>query len=488
MKKTRGVGISAEQPMITNDIAVSLGVNNDGLLKSLDICIPVCVYSFERDTHKVVVIPLVKQAYFKGKWKYVDRVPFTVKMRSIQCGGFAMDFPVYVGDTGWVFSSDRDTTFLKDEDSPTTLVLGADRKSGVVEDVLPQPPKQPRIHSLPDGFFIPDNWGKWDYSRFKDSDDIKLQDALYIGTSFYDEDEEEAPDEEGKEENQEEEDEEEDEDSDDGTYEGNPSVSIVLAKDGSVNFMSSSKESEKKTAHLKMKKDKLGLKMVNGGSSVKLWEKVESFISLDEGMALDCKGENSNYAFTFDKNGIEIKYNTGDAAEGKSAVLTLSSTFDLNISTPGKVFLSAGDVTTQCENITATGKDVTFNVENVTGTVGNMTINSSSDINIRSSGQVSVASEEGVSIGSAGNIEIGGAGSAGTINITSLGGSVHISAAGSEDGSMTLESSNGTITMDSDGISLIGDKVNISGELNFDTTSGRLNGSQFIAGGSLIIT
>lgn len=484
MQKKPSVGVSAEQPMITNDFAVTMGANNDGLMKSLDICLPVCVYSYERDKHKVTVVPLVKQAYFKGKWKSVVRTPFTVTMRSIQCGGFAMEFPVYVGDTGWVFSSDRDTSFLKDDDSPTTLILGADRELGVVEDVLPQPAKQPRIHTLADGFFIPDNWGRWDYQRFKDSDDISLKDALYIGTSFYDEDETKAPDGSGSDNSN---NKEEDEDSDDGTYEGNPSVSIALTRDGSLNLMASSKESEKKKAHLRMRKDKISLKVVNSGDEVKLWEKIESSISLDDGIAFDCTGEKHGYSFTVDTNGLEMKYRGKGEDENKVAVITISPDLDVNISTEGAVTLSSGDVTAQCKNINLIGEDAVLNVGNVNGTVGKLTINSSAEVDIRATNRVSVASEADVSIGAAGTINVGGVGQGGSVNITSYGGSVHVSATGSDDGALTLESPNGSIRMGGDGVEIRGEKVSLSGELVFDSQTGQLNGKQFINGGQLII-
>ena len=489
MQRKPSVGFSAEQPMITNDFAVTMGANNDGLMKSLDICLPVCVYSYERDKHLVTVVPLVKQAYFQGSWKSVVRAPFTVTMRSIQCGGFAMEFPVYVGDTGWVFSSDRDTSFLKEEDSPASLVLGADRELAVVEDVLPQPAKQPRIHTLADGFFIPDNWGKWDYQRFKDSDDISLKDALYIGTSFYDEDEAKAPDGSGSggSSNNNEDDKDNDEDSDDGTYEGNPSVSIALTRDGSLNLMASSKESEKKKAHLRMRKDKIGLKVVNSGDDVKLWEKIESSISLDEGIAFDCTGEKHGYSFTVDTNGLEMKYRGKGEDENKIAVITISPDLDVNISTEGAVTLSSGDVTAQCKNINLIGEDAVLNVGNVTGTVGKLTINSSAEVDIRATSRVSVASESDVSIGSAGNINIGGVGQSGSINLTSYGGSVHVSATGSDNGSLTLDSPNGSIRMGGDGVEIRGDKVMIAGELSFDTSTGGINGKQFINGGQLII-
>lgn len=489
MQKKRNVRISADQPMITNDPVVSIGANNEGLMRSLDVCIPVCVYSFERDTHKVTVVPLVKQAYYNGRWKSVSRAPFEVTMRSIQCGGFAMEFPVYVGDTGWVFSSDRDTSFLKEEDSPTTLILGADRELAVVEDVLPQPAKQPRIHSLADGFFIPDNWGRWDYQRFKDSDDISLKDALYIGTSFYDEDEAKAPDGSGSggSSNNKEDDKDKDEDSDDGTYEGNPSVSIALTRDGSLNLMASSKESEKKKAHLRMRKDKIGLKVVNSGDDVKLWEKIESSISLDDGISLDCTGEKHGYSFTVDTNGLEMKYRGGQTDENKVAVITISPDLDVNISTEGSVTLSSGNVTAQCKNINLIGEDAVLNVGNVTGTVGKLTINSSAEVDIRATSRVSVASESDVSIGAAGTINVGGVGQSGSINITSYGGSVHVSATGSDDGALTLESPNGSIRMGGDGVEIRGEKVKVSGELSFDTMTGQLNGKQFINGGQLII-
>lgn len=171
-------------PMAENDLRVALEGFSVGLLRSLQICFPVCVYSYNRSTHTAEVMPLVKQAFFNGKWNYIRRKPFKVAVRNIQCGGFTIDYPVYVGDTGWVFSSDRDTLLLKQEGALTNSVLAEDRPIAIVEDDYQQRPNQPILHDFARGFFIPDNWGAWETHRFKDNPGVAIGTSLYIGSSI----------------------------------------------------------------------------------------------------------------------------------------------------------------------------------------------------------------------------------------------------------------------------------------------------------------
>lgn len=490
MKHKRKVSSSAAQPMAANDIHVALETNNDGLMKSLDICVPVCVYSYDRVKHKVTVLPLVKQAYFNGKWKFLTRQPFSVAVRSFQCGGFCMDYPLFVGDTGWVFSSDRDTFFLKDKDSPTHIVLGEDRDLGVVEQVLPQKPMQPKIHSLTDGFFIPDNWGKWEFQRFKDADDVELRDALYIGTSFFDEDEEEAPSDDSddksgnkKDESDDSDSDESDSDVDDGTYEGHPSGSIILSRNGSVHLLSSSKEKAKKRAHIKLHKDKVSLELTDGTTDGgKMWSKVKMAMSLDEGLSIDCKGDTYNNSLMLDENGLEIKHGK-KGSKTESATFTMSSALDVNITTPGNVYLEGKDITTNCKKISVIGEDTTFTLKNVNGTTNTININASESMTFNAVGDVRFASANSITLGSAGSISIGSVGDKGIVSIRSMGanGKVTIECNGGE-GELSLAAGASSIKMQNQKIEVITETI------SFTTNEGLANGHQFINGGNVIIS
>ena len=187
----------SEFPMSSNDPLVALEAYETGLWRKLSICFPVCVYSYDRSTHTVEVMPLVKMGYFDGKWNYIRRQPFKTTIRNIQCGGFTIDYPVYIGDTGWVFSSDRDTLLVKRSGALTNSVLEKDRPIQTVEDSYQQKPNQPKLHTFADGFFIPDNWGLWETHRFKDAPEVSISNALYLGSSIDTKDEDDAGEQEG---------------------------------------------------------------------------------------------------------------------------------------------------------------------------------------------------------------------------------------------------------------------------------------------------
>lgn len=165
-----------------------------GLKRTLATCFPASVYSYDRSTHRAMVVPLVKQACFNGEWVYIRRQVFSVSVRNIQCGGYTVDFPLYVGDTGWVIASDRDTTLIKQDGALTTSVLAANRPMKILEEDYQQIPNQPSLHTLSDGFFIPDNWGTWEAARYKDNPRFAIGNALFLGSSIdTDDDREDEP-------------------------------------------------------------------------------------------------------------------------------------------------------------------------------------------------------------------------------------------------------------------------------------------------------
>ena len=167
------------------DPGVALKAFRKGLERELQICFPACVYSYDRYTHMAEVMPLVKAGYFTGnRYEFIRRKPITVAVRQICCGGVVVDFPLYVGDTGWVISSDRDTSLLKQYGALTASALSEERTIKVLEDEYQQVPNQPKIHDFTQGFFIPDNWSRWEYWRYKDAPQAPVGTGIYIGSSF----------------------------------------------------------------------------------------------------------------------------------------------------------------------------------------------------------------------------------------------------------------------------------------------------------------
>lgn len=210
-------------PMAPNDLRVAMLAFGEGLMRSMRICFPCCVYSFDRTSHRAVVMPLVKQAFYNGEWVYLRRKTFETTVRNIQAGGFTIDFPLYIGDTGWVFASDRDTMLLKRDGGLTNSVLEGSREISLIEDSYQQKPNTPILNSQAHGFFLPDNWGKWENHRFKDWPGVSIGDALYIGSSIDTEDEDEAGGQKGD------------------AYEQKTTSSVVLQKGGGAYLLSSTK-------------------------------------------------------------------------------------------------------------------------------------------------------------------------------------------------------------------------------------------------------
>ena len=173
-----------EFPDARLDIKAAMNAFRTGVERDLSICFPACVYEYDRTTHKAKVMPLIKAGYFNGKYEYIRRQPIEVTVRSIQCGGVTIELPLYIGDTGWVISSDRDTVLMKQEGALSVSVLDRDRDIQVLEDEYQVEPNTPTLHQFSQGFFIPDSWGTFDSDRYKDSQTFLPTDGIYIGTSF----------------------------------------------------------------------------------------------------------------------------------------------------------------------------------------------------------------------------------------------------------------------------------------------------------------
>ena len=184
-EKEEQKGLKPEYPVSMIDLRSAIEAFAEGERRAMSVCFPACVRSYDRKTHTAEVLPLIKKGYFTGDWEYKRSDPYTVTVRAIQIGGFSVDVPLYVGDTGWVIASDRDTELLKQDGSLTNSVLEKDRPLKVVDASYPQKPHQPILHDFSRGFFIPDNWGVWDFEKFKDSRNfsVNLLNSLYIGAS-----------------------------------------------------------------------------------------------------------------------------------------------------------------------------------------------------------------------------------------------------------------------------------------------------------------
>lgn len=113
-------------------------------------CLPAIVKDYNRNTHLALVQPLVNMVSSKGE--QMPRADIIVPVRRVMYGEFMIDFPLNIGDTGWVIAGDRD--------SENALIANS---SDVTSESNPneggQRPATRLLHKYRFGFFIPDRWG-----------------------------------------------------------------------------------------------------------------------------------------------------------------------------------------------------------------------------------------------------------------------------------------------------------------------------------------
>lgn len=92
----------------------------EGILKTvlnkfqmnLQICLPCVVTKVDRNKNRVSVLPLMDILLTDGTTMPRAEV-FNVPIKSMGAGGFIINFPVKVGDYGWIRSCDRDISLFK---------------------------------------------------------------------------------------------------------------------------------------------------------------------------------------------------------------------------------------------------------------------------------------------------------------------------------------------------------------------------------------
>ena len=95
----------------------------------------------------VLVKPLIKLVDSDGS--EIDCSEVRLFVRTDNHGGFFIQHPVFVGDTGWMVATDRDNALVRQYNS----------SEYPLENEGPQPPnKNKNLHKYSFGFFIPDKW------------------------------------------------------------------------------------------------------------------------------------------------------------------------------------------------------------------------------------------------------------------------------------------------------------------------------------------
>ena len=133
------------------------------LFRLHDIChegvIPARVESYDRRTGKATVRPIVKNVIdtTEGEQELV-RPSYDVHVVRFIHGGFLIDAPMIVGDTGWLIASDRNckSAILRNSDINEFGSNPELSKESLVG------PDDNSISKFSNGFFIPASWGEID--------------------------------------------------------------------------------------------------------------------------------------------------------------------------------------------------------------------------------------------------------------------------------------------------------------------------------------
>lgn len=113
------------------------------LLQDVDGMLPATVVSYNRKTNRATVIPSIDMLTTAGT--ALPRAAYaSIPVLALGGGGFAINFPLKAGDTGWIEASDRDVSLW--------LQNGGRQNAW---------PNTHRIHSFSDGRFIPDALDKY---------------------------------------------------------------------------------------------------------------------------------------------------------------------------------------------------------------------------------------------------------------------------------------------------------------------------------------
>lgn len=120
---------------------------------NFNVCAPAIVKEVYYDSRMVLVTPLNNEMYSTSEGiKGEPARDVLLQLWQQQHGGFIFDFPIFVGDTGWMIASDRDTSRARGANSGLVM-----RDSN--PNAGPQDLNTLEMHQFCHGFFIPDHWG-----------------------------------------------------------------------------------------------------------------------------------------------------------------------------------------------------------------------------------------------------------------------------------------------------------------------------------------
>ena len=114
-----------------------------------NICLPAIVRKVYPEKHTVDAELLC--SYVTTDGKEIKRALLSeIPWKQMRHGGFFIDFPISVGDTGWVVAGDRDSEKIRESNSDTDI---SKNKGSTM-------PETNGIDEFQYGVFIPDSWAK----------------------------------------------------------------------------------------------------------------------------------------------------------------------------------------------------------------------------------------------------------------------------------------------------------------------------------------
>lgn len=128
----------------------------DKFQMNLQICLPCVVTKVDRNKNKVNVVPLIRIIKTDGTTEKRAEV-FNIPIRNMSTGNYIINFPVKVGDFGYIRTCDRDLSLFKQtfkESKPNTF----------------------RKNDFADSVFEPDtiNYNNWDIAE-EDANNLVIQ-------------------------------------------------------------------------------------------------------------------------------------------------------------------------------------------------------------------------------------------------------------------------------------------------------------------------
>lgn len=130
---------------------------------SEEFAIPAIVKEYDRNTGIVKVQPLVSNLAddINNQEVEIPRSEYEVHVVRFAHGGYVVDAPLFVGDTGWLIAGDRNSTSAIKANS---TILEEDQTDKNSPNEGYKKPDDNSLKSFAWGFFIPDTWGITDFT------------------------------------------------------------------------------------------------------------------------------------------------------------------------------------------------------------------------------------------------------------------------------------------------------------------------------------